>query len=131
MKLLIILFKVFVLNLNRMKNIGKVNQKKKKLLEKIVKKKKTFWHQVTVNISPLPGRVISTKLYVNGTVQMAGCLKSEESIKTVEILIDELKKIGKIKEPGEISINLSPLEYSEIIKKKELNEDEWKIFTCS
>lgn len=102
---------------------------KEKAVRKNSKKKKTFWHQVTVNISPLPGRVISTKLYVNGTVQMAGCKSEEESIKTVEILIDELKKIGKIKEPGEISINLSPLEYSEIIKKKEeLNEDEWRRF---
>jgi TATA-box binding protein (TBP) (component of TFIID and TFIIIB) len=102
---------------------------KEKAVRKNSKKKKTFWHQVTVNISPIPGRVISTKLYVNGTVQMAGCKSEEESIKTVEILINELKKIGKIKEPGELSINLSPLEYNDIMKQKEkMNEDEWRRF---
>jgi TATA-box binding protein (TBP) (component of TFIID and TFIIIB) len=60
---------------------------------------------------------------------MAGCKSEEESIKTVEILINELKKIGKIKEPGELSINLSPLEYNEVMEKKStMNEDEWRRF---
>ena len=102
---------------------------KEKAVRKNSKKKKTFWHQVTINISPCVGRVISTKLYVNGTVQMAGCRSEEESSKSMDILIDELKKIGRIKEPGIMDINLSPNDYADVMaKKNDMNEDEWRVF---
>ena len=37
--------------------------------------KSFFFNQLTIDISPMPGRVISTKLFVDGNIQMAGCKK--------------------------------------------------------
>lgn len=104
---------------------GKPLQKKAK--RKNSKKKKTFFNQITLNIIPFPGRKISTKLYINGKVQMAGCQNEEDASKTIEVLIGFLKKIGNIREPGEMEIKLTNNERDELMeKKKSLSEDEWR-----
>jgi len=104
---------------------GKPLQKKAK--RKNSKQKKTFFNQITLDIIPFPGRKISSKLYINGKVQMAGCQNEEEANKTIEILIKYLKNIGNIKEPGEMEIKMTNNEKDELMeKKKSLNEDEWR-----
>ena len=78
--------------------------------------KSFFFNQLTIDISPMPGRVISTKLFVDGNIQMAGCKNEDEAIQTVKILIEHLKAIGNITQPGTMEMILTPERHLEVLK---------------
>lgn len=99
----------------------KVNKRKNS------KKKKVFYNQITIDIEINPGRKISTKLFIDGKIQMAGCKNEEDAHKTVTVLIKHLKKISEIEEPGTVSLSLFEEEYEKMLKMKEtMNKTKWR-----
>ena len=100
---------------------------KKVAKRKNSKTKKMFYNQITIDICPKAGRKISTKLFVDGKVQMAGCKNEEEAHQTVAILIKNLKQIADIEEESTIELPLKEEEYTELMKtKKKYKKNEWR-----
>lgn len=95
--------------------------------------KKEFYNQITIDISPKKGRQVSTKLFIDGNIQMAGCKDEEEANLTINILIENLKKIAHITEPGDMMLGITQERHDELRKMEEdknngigMTESEWR-----
>ena len=63
-----------------------------------------FWNQITIIVTPEPGFKNNIKIFNNGSISMTGVKKIENGKKSVQILINYIKKIYKtrpdiLKEP--------------------------------
>ena len=72
---------------NIIKGTKNKNSNKKK------QSKGRFWNQITVIVTPEPGFKNNIKIFNNGSISMTGVKKIENGKKSVQILIDYIKKI--------------------------------------
>lgn len=85
-----------------------VYPKKRKVVQPSSKKKKSFDNQVTV-IMMMPGYFPNIKIFGNAAVHMTGIRKPEDGLKVLDMLGEEIKKLGT--EVAQPSDQVSPCDF--------------------
>lgn len=91
------------------RGLFKIRQVKKSKVNKQI-----FLNQITFDILLTSSQIISTKLFKDGKIQMAGCKKKDDAFQALKILTSEIVNYSEIIAPGSSELRCSQWEYDNL-----------------